>query len=348
MEEQQPTQGPIGTMVKSAGSGVIGGLVDRIFGKSDDRRQIRQQKKMQALQIKGQKEMGKYNQNLAIDTWNRTNYEAQRQHMEKAGLNVGLMYEGGGAGGTTSTPTGAVSGGSAAPRGSESQGMAMQMGMQLAMQQAQIANINANTEKTKVDTAKTAGVDTEAVKTGIENLKQATNNAEMQNKIMEYEREIKAIEANTAGRTQEEVIQQVMTATKKLKDEARSAKVKGNIDEATEQNLITGADLANKETQAKITATQAGTKATEASTEQTKQNTKNLQQDEINKILANQMKENGVEPTDNAVVRMMQRWLGENNISIESLANKMKKIGMWMKGEYGEQSMKRLEELMKE
>ena len=33
-----------------------------------------------------------------METWNQTNFGAQRQHMEDAGLSVGLMYGGGGQG----------------------------------------------------------------------------------------------------------------------------------------------------------------------------------------------------------------------------------------------------------
>ena len=33
-----------------------------------------------------------------MEMWNQTNYGAQRQHMEDAGLSVGLMYGGGGQG----------------------------------------------------------------------------------------------------------------------------------------------------------------------------------------------------------------------------------------------------------
>lgn len=53
----------------------------------------------QAMQIEGQKEMGRFNNELQMDIWNRTNYLPQVKQMEKAGLNVGLMYKGAGEGG---------------------------------------------------------------------------------------------------------------------------------------------------------------------------------------------------------------------------------------------------------
>jgi len=40
-------------------------------------------------------------QDIQQQNWDYTNYENQRKHMEKAGLNVGLMYGQGGGGGST-------------------------------------------------------------------------------------------------------------------------------------------------------------------------------------------------------------------------------------------------------
>lgn len=319
-----------------------------ITGKFEDKRQIRQTKKLMSMEAAASKKMAKFNQGLALEMWDKTNFDAQRKQMEKAGLNVGLMYEGGGPGGTTS---GAGTGqgpkaGSATGGTPLAQGMAMQMDRR--MQEAQIDNIRANTEKTKVDTTKTAGVDTEATKTGIENLKQATTNAEMQNQILEYEKQMKAIEVNIAGQTQEQTIQQINTATEKLKDEARSAKAKGTIDTATQENIIKGAELTNQEQTAKITATKAGTKATEAGTKQTEQQTTNLQQDEIYKKLENGLKENGIEKGDPAILRIASRTLKNMGINLTTITYKMGKITQWMAGKSGPQTQERLEEIINE
>lgn len=62
------------------------------------------------MQMQAQQQMVDYNQASALDMWNKTNYGAQRKHMEDAGLNVGLMYGkgGGGATATTGSPSGQV------------------------------------------------------------------------------------------------------------------------------------------------------------------------------------------------------------------------------------------------
>ena len=47
------------------------------------------------------KDMADYMHNKQMDLWNKTNYPAQVEQMRKAGLNIGLMYNGQGQGGQT-------------------------------------------------------------------------------------------------------------------------------------------------------------------------------------------------------------------------------------------------------
>ena len=83
--------------------GMLGGqALGKIFGIGEDRRQLEQQRKMMELQIQGSKEMGKFNKELQMELWRDTNYHAQVEQMKKAGLNVGMMYGGGGSGGNES------------------------------------------------------------------------------------------------------------------------------------------------------------------------------------------------------------------------------------------------------
>lgn len=331
---------PILGMLAMAGASVASALLN-------NRAQRKQQERLMKDQIKGQKEMGRFNQQLAMDTWEQTNYEAQRRQMQKAGLNVGLMYNGQGHGGTTQggSAAGSVTGGQA---NDNPLGMGLQLGLQTMMQKAQIKNIEANTEKTKAETAKTAGVDTDAVNTAIVALKQSTQNAEMQNQIMEYEKAIKQIEANKANMTQDEIIAQTEIATQKLESETRSAKIKAQIDEATEQNIIKQAQLVNNEMTVKIESGKAGIEQTKASTEQTKQNTQNLKQDEIEKVLHNQLRANGIEPKDSAPMRIVSRVLSNAKTSLQEIQGKTKAIIAWLKGENGEQTEERFKQIWNE
>lgn len=255
-----------------------------------DKRQLEQQKKLQELGIAGSKEMGKFNQGLALEMWDKTNYKAQRQQMEKAGLNVGLMYGGGGAGGgTTSTPTGSVASGNA-PSGGGEIGMGIQMGLTAEMQTAQIENIKANTEKTKVDTVKTAGVDTEAVVTGIAAMKQNTANAAIQEQILEFEKQIKGIEANIAERTQYDLISQQRSIADKLLGEAESAYNAGKLSREAYEDNLKQIKIATTEAQLRVSAQKAGLIKTDAETKAVNMSISKMA-NEINMAQQNNMRE---------------------------------------------------------
>lgn len=128
----------------------------------NDKRQLRQQGKLQQQQIQGQQQMALFNQGLQKGMWEATGYGAQKRQMEEAGLNPGLMYGMGGGGGQTTGSASANVGGAQAPSGGgETMGM-MQMALQQQMMQAQIALTRAQEEKTRTETGNIGegGVDT--------------------------------------------------------------------------------------------------------------------------------------------------------------------------------------------
>ena len=143
----------------AAGLNFLGG---QIMGDINDDRQFRQNERNQRLQIKGQKEMGIFNQNLARQMWEDTGYVAQVEQMERAGLSKGLMYKGNGASGQTTVTPGNVSAGQGRNTGGENQDI---LGMMMA--DAQIENLQADTKLKTANANKTAGVDTEKGKAEI-------------------------------------------------------------------------------------------------------------------------------------------------------------------------------------
>lgn len=144
-----------------AGSAVGAGM-GMLLGGHERKQQLKQQTKLQNLQIAGQKEMGMFNREQQMKLWEDTNYGAQMAQLKKAGLNPGLIYGmGGGGGATTDVATGNVAG-SQARQGGEAAGMAIQM-QQAALMAAQTENIKADTEKKKADTGLT-GVNTDIAK----------------------------------------------------------------------------------------------------------------------------------------------------------------------------------------
>lgn len=193
--------GFIGQLGMQAASGAVDAGMGLLLAGANDRRQLKQQGKLQAQEIAGQKQMVDYNMAKQLQMWKATSYSAQKEQMEQAGLNPGLMYGMGGGGGmTTGQATGNVTGGRA-PEGGGEMAMIKGMGLDRMMQAAQIENLKADTEKKKAEATKTGGVDTELGFTQIGSLTQGITNAAIVEKILEFEKRIKGIDANIANQT---------------------------------------------------------------------------------------------------------------------------------------------------
>lgn len=169
-----------------AGQGAVGAGLGLMLQGGQDRRQLRQQEKLQNLQMKG-----------AMQMWRDTNYPAQIEQLKKAGLNPGLLYGMGGAGGTT---TGGVQTGHAPVGGGEIMGMGMTTA-QMGLLRAQKENIEAGTAKTKAETTKTTGVDTTKVQTETASLAQGIENQKAQQELTKIETQLKQIEQQVKGKT---------------------------------------------------------------------------------------------------------------------------------------------------
>ena len=148
-----------------AGMGLVGTLTGMNSQEQAMQDQWRLEQEKMALQAKYNKEQADYSQQLALDMWNKTNYEEQVKHMKAAGLNPALLYSKGGPGGSTSGA------GTAAP---VSDGTTQAVGMGLQAKQIAISQAQqmAETAKTVAETAKISGVDTESVKTSIKKMLQ--------------------------------------------------------------------------------------------------------------------------------------------------------------------------------
>ena len=92
--------------------------------------------------------------------WKDTNFGAQRDEMEKAGLSVGLMY--GNAGGSAASTAGGTATQPSAPNTNPVEVALQQesMGLQLKQIEAQNRLANAQATKTIAEANKIAGVDT--------------------------------------------------------------------------------------------------------------------------------------------------------------------------------------------
>lgn len=149
--------GKIGTSILGAAAG---GITNKLFQNGEDERQIKQQEKLQGMQIKGAKELADYSQQKQQQNWDYTNYENQKKHLEGAGLNAGLMYGMSGGGGATMGSGGGVmpSGGNAADPNTGTQNK-----MNSLMQGAQLALMNAQTRKLNVEADVKGGAEKENI-----------------------------------------------------------------------------------------------------------------------------------------------------------------------------------------
>lgn len=152
----------------------LGAVTGGITSGFNDIRQYNMQEDLTNLQKEAQ-----------LDIWEKTNYPAQVEQLKKAGLNPALLYGKGGGGGAT---TGSISGGNA-PQGGGELMKGMEVGLQSALQEAQIENLKADAEKKRVEATKIKGVETENIGQDTKNKIAQEALTKTQNKIAELQRQ---------------------------------------------------------------------------------------------------------------------------------------------------------------
>lgn len=242
---------------------VIGGAAGLLMEKHNDRRQYFQQKRLQGLQMRGQKEMTEFNNQQALKMWEDTNYSAQVEQLRKAGLNTGLMYKSAGTGGTSQVTPGSVTGGQAPGMAGEAM-MAAQFGLQTQMAKAQIENVKADTKLKETEATKKGGADTENVQAETDRIKQETTNAAINAAILTLQKEYQQIQNSTATKTQESIIKELAAAADKAVYEAITAGAQAKIDNATIREQIKQIRQTTTEQQLRIATQKANIQITEA------------------------------------------------------------------------------------
>lgn len=226
----------------------------------NDRRQLRQQKKLNEQQLMFDRQKMDYQQQLGLELWRQTNYPAQIEQLKAAGLNPALLYGMGGAGGAT---VGGAGGGISAP-GAPAGGNEI-LGLQ--MLGAQKALIEAQTEKTQAEAGKIKGVDTEEAQTRIASLTQGIQNQKAAERLTKIQGNIAEIEELIQTGSYEDVISTIhytarqahqtlgiLTNEREISDATKDEKV-----HLVEGELI-GLGLANELKRAGIALTEEQTK----------------------------------------------------------------------------------------
>jgi len=180
---------------------IIGPILGQLMAQANDARQMQQQQRLMEQQMYGSMRLTDYNQKAALQMWKDTNYSAQMEEMKKAGLNPGLMYKQGGAGGHVAVTPGSVTGGQA-PHGGGEQMMGVQLAMQMQQTQADVELKKAQANLANTEANKKGGVDTQEQLTRIDLMKQQMQNLETEQERTMYQAAIEKVRAAVAEGTQ--------------------------------------------------------------------------------------------------------------------------------------------------
>lgn len=260
--------------IGTAAGAIVGGALGLFSGNSGkkDKKLMKQaweyEKEGMGLQYQYNNQMAEANQERNKELWDYTNFEAQRKHLEQAGLSVGLMYGNGGAMGA-STSGGQGSGVQKPGNPTEAEIQSKALGIQMQQIQSQTALNTASATKQIAEAEKIRGVDTDAAKASINNIIAQTNNEEAKNGLIYAQKRAAEIEADLNNANIEEIGWNIKNIEKNLNmidENITAAKINNEIAEATKANQIEMAqlnvlnamkDAILKENQSKLTEEQA-------------------------------------------------------------------------------------------
>lgn len=180
-------------MAGNSANGVLG----IALGAYNDKRQVQQQRRLQDLQLEGDKTR----MERQLQMWKDTSYGAQKEQMVKAGINPALLYGMGGGGGQTTGNAGSSAGGTATQGGgNEVLGM-VGMGIQSKMAQAQVEVMQSQADLNKAQAEKTRGVDTAEGEARINSLTAGVENTKAQAILTGIQTEIAQVQAVVSRQT---------------------------------------------------------------------------------------------------------------------------------------------------
>lgn len=207
-------------------AGAISGLME--IGQDD--RQIQQQKNLTDIQIRGGQRMSKFNKDLEYELWKKTNLQAQVKEADLAGLNPSILYGKGGQPAQTGAGAAMPSGGTAGDPNA-----AIRNTMDIAMQRAQIANMEASTNKMNVEAEKTGGVDTQHTEASIANITQGIKNQKAAEALTRLQTEAADIQNQVGKVTIGDAVSIIRNGARKAQSEADSALAQANVDQSTQE-----------------------------------------------------------------------------------------------------------------
>jgi len=255
--------GWLGQIGMQAASGAVDAGLGLLLEGHNDKRQLRQQDALNKQQLQIDYAKMDAQQRLGLEMWNKTNIGAQKEHIEKAGMNPAMMYAMGGAGGSATTAGG--SGGGSVSASKAPTGGGEILGMQMIQAQRQL--IEAQTQKTVAETSKIGGVDTKLGETQIQSLTQGIQNQKAVERLTQIQGNIAGIEQELKTDSYEDVLNTIRYTWRKTVREIEGLTIGNEINEATKDEKIkmvegelVGLGLANELKREQIQMTDQQTK----------------------------------------------------------------------------------------
>lgn len=212
------------------GSSALGSIVGEgmglLFSGVNNDIQANQQQRLTDIQTKANEDLSAFNFNQQLQLWNETNYPAQVQQLEKAGLNPALLYHGAGAGGTTGSPSGGAGMGIA-------QGTSPTQIAQLALQsqeaQADINLKNAQANNLNAQTPQEAGL----MQAQIASITQGVSNQQAQQALTQAQTITQNLNNQVQGQTIDDSIASIRAAATQVQQTAQQAVRNNWMDQQT-------------------------------------------------------------------------------------------------------------------
>lgn len=135
---------------------LTGGVISGILDIGQDDRQLEQQKRLNREALNNSKQFATHQRREQHQLWLDTGIRGQMEEAIKAGINPNAIFSKGGNAGQTGSGAPIMAAGNAGDPNAGTRNA-----IDLAMQQAQVANLNASTKKMEAEAAKTAGADTD-------------------------------------------------------------------------------------------------------------------------------------------------------------------------------------------
>lgn len=264
-----------------------GAVASRIFGRNQDKRQIKQQEKLTEIQEGANKRLmqqGYENQMNMFDyTSDKNSIQNQIKDIKAAGLNPALMYGGleGGGGMTGAGGGGSVSGGDASGAAESEMANIQKQGMLMGISKlrSEIKLNEAQAEKNEAEAEKTSGIDTEESKNRIEKLIAETSNERTKEILTKVETSLKKIEEFETIQSQDDRLGAIKYNAEMAAEQLEAAIRENQIGEETVKDVINtikstaiGATLANELSKAQRMGILSGIEMNKAQMQQIAEN----------------------------------------------------------------------------